>query len=245
MQRLKRLVLIALVLSLVGCGAAKTAIRKHDLDVETKMSEAVVLEPMLVTERLVYVKVRDATGNSLRKSMQTKLEKELLAEGMRITRDPKKCNLMLNATVLQAGKSTKEEAYGSLKAGFAGAVVGASTAAVAGGEPGTVGALGLAGAAVGFLADAFVEDVYYSFIVDVEMRERPLEGDTYGTTQTTNYRVGTNTSRVSGGQRGKNYKWYIYKTRVVTIANKMNLKLEEALPLVQDKTASSLAEVLM
>lgn len=245
MNCFKRLLLVCIVFSLVGCGAARTAIQKKDLNVETKMSAAVVLEPLSPSERIAYVRVRDASGNSLRRGMMNTLKSQLQAEGIKITNDPKKANLMLHATILQAGKSTKEEAYSSLRSGFGGALAGAGTAAVLGANAYGVGAAGLGGAALGFLADTMVQDVYYTFVVDVELRERPLAGDQYANSADTVAKSGTSTIVNSSVVRGENYKWIIYKTRIVTVANQVNLELNEALPVVQKKTSYSIAECLL
>ena len=245
MKLFKKLLLVCLILTLSGCGATKTAIQKHDLNVETKMSDAVILEPMAPSERIVYVKMRDATGNNLRRPMQNMIKEKLKAEGIQVTTNPKKANLMLTGTILQAGRTTKEDAYSSLEAGFSGAVLGAGAAAVAGANAATIGGLGLAGAAAGFLADTLVEDVYYSFIVDVELRERPLEGDEYSNSAHTAAKSGTSTTVTSTVKRSKNYNWIIYKTRIVTIANQVNLKFNEALPVVEDKTSNSLVDCMI
>lgn len=77
------------VTSLVGCSAVHTAIKKSDLAVETRMSNVVVLEPMAANERVVYVRVRDTSGNGLRKGMQNILVNELAAEGIPTTQNPK------------------------------------------------------------------------------------------------------------------------------------------------------------
>ncbi|ACS80957.1 complement resistance protein TraT [Maridesulfovibrio salexigens] len=245
MKILRKLFLLCMVLSLVGCGAARTAIQKKDLSVETKMSAAVVLEPLAPSERIAYVRVRDASGNGLRQSMLQTLSSQLGMEGIKITNNPKEANLMLHATILQAGKTTKEEAYSSLRAGFSGALAGAGTAAVLGASGYGIGGAALAGSAIAFLADTMVQDVYYSFVVDVELRERPIAGDKYANSADTVAQSGTSTTINSSVVRGENYKWIIYKTRIVTIANKVNLKFEEALPLVQKKTSYSIAECLL
>lgn len=234
-----------MLMGLVGCSAVTTAMKKQDLVVETKMSASVVLEPIAPQDRIAYVRVRDTSGNGLRKGMQQILVNELAAEGIRTTLNPKEANLMLNATILQAGKTDKSSVNSALASGFAGGALAGGIASLSGHSNKHAAGVGLAGAAIGFLADSMIEDVYYSFIVDVELRERPLDGDIYDNASQTSDTKGTSTKFQSNVQRGENYKWIIYKTRVVTTANKMNLKLEEAMPLVQKKTAASLAEVLL
>lgn len=242
---IKRIILALALVGLVGCSAVSTAIKKQDLVVETKMSDAVVLEPMAPQERIAYVRVRDTSGNGLRKEMQKMLVSELAAEGIKTTLNPKEANLMLNATILQAGKSTAEEAYSALESGFAGAATVGGISLLTGSSYEQAAGAALAAGAVSFLADTMIEDVYYSFIVDVELRERPLDGDEYTNASQTSGTKGTSTAFQSNVTRGENYKWIIYKTRVVTTANQVNLKMEEAMPKVKTKTASSLAEVLL
>lgn len=242
---IKKLLCGLVFFSLIGCSAVTTAVKKQDLVVETRMSASVVLEPMAPHDRVAYVRVRDTSGNGLRKGMQQILVSQLASEGIRTTLDPKEANLMLNATILQAGKTDQKSAHSALSSGFAGGALAGGIASLAGSSNKHAVGVGLAGAAIGFIADSMIEDVLYSFIIDVELRERPLDGDVYDNASQTNDTKGSSTKFQSNVKRGENYKWLIYKTRIVTTANQMNLKLEEAMPIVQQKTAASLAEVLL
>jgi hypothetical protein len=242
---IKKIMCCLVIISVSGCSAVSTAVKKQDLLVETRMSESVVLEPMAPSDRLAYVRVRDTSGNGLRKGMQQILVDQLASEGIRTTLNPKEANLMLNATILQAGKSDKSSVNSALASGFAGGALAGGLSSMTGSSNKQAVGAGLAGAALGFLADTMIEDVYYSFIIDVELRERPLDGDSYENASQTSGTKGTSTKFQSNVQRGENYKWLIYKTRIVTTANQMNLKLEDAMPIVQQKTAMSLSEVLL
>lgn len=239
-----------------GCSSMNTALKKRELDVESRLSYAVVLDPLAPEERIVYTRVRDVSGNKMRKVMQTTIEQQLSAEGFTVTNNPKEANLMLNATILSAGKTTADEADRSLSAGYKGAAEGAALGYMVGAAGGSSSSdsmkSGLVAGAAGFLADALVEDVYYTFVMDIELRERPLEGDEIENSTQNKSATGMSTSNTatlsmaeSSVKRGENFKWIIHKTRIVTTANKMNLKIEEAIPAVQDKTASSLSEMLM
>lgn len=96
---------------------------------------------------------------------------------------------MLNASILQAGKSAEDDVNSALKSGFAGATFGAG--------------VGLAAGALGFLADTTVDDVYYSFNLDVELRERPLDGEQNENASQTNTTKGTSTRVQSNVKHGK------------------------------------------
>ncbi|MCG8531549.1 MAG: complement resistance protein TraT [Desulfovibrionales bacterium] len=301
MRAIKTILLLFLIALLAGCGATRTAIQKRDLRVETQMTEAIILEPMMDSQRCVYVRVRDASGNNLRKSMQTKIIQELQDEGIAVTNDPAKCNLLLRATIIKASRVTEEQAYSTLKATAEGALLGGGIAVAAGSDLSSTLGAALTTSAIGFLADTLVEDVYYAFVVDVELRERPLQGDVTRnvvdsqvvngkpvvelkrskaknkksdegaleeltdavdnlqaavlegesidselyTASRRDLRKSTSSVVRSTVTRGEDYKWLIYRTRVVTVANQVNLTLDEALPAVQEKTASSLAESIL
>ena len=88
--------------------------------------------------------------------------------------------------------------------------------------------------------------------MDVEMRERGLPGDKVsnstrninagGGSYGNNANLSINNSSVV---RGDGYNWIIYKTRIVTTANKMNLDIQEAIPAVQQRTAMSVSELML
>lgn len=256
MKNLIKIFILLSTLTIFGCSSLSTAIKKQDLVVESKLSYSVVLEPLSPSDRIVYARIRDVSGNNMRKVMQSKIESQLQAEGFVVTNDPKKANLMLNATILSAGKTTADEANKYLSSGYKGAAEGAllgiGAASMAGGSNSETLGAGLVVGAAGFLADSLVEDVYYTFVMDVELRERPLDGDSIENStnnmaakgMVTKNNVNLNVSK-SAVKRGENYNWIVHNTRIVTTANKMNLKLEEAIPAVQGKTASSLSEMLL
>ncbi|MCQ1061295.1 complement resistance protein TraT [Photobacterium sp. ZSDE20] len=249
---MKGLIVATMVALLVGCGAMKTAMTKQDLVVESQVTGPVVLEPVAPSKRIVYISVRDLTGNNMRRDTMQMLKKHLGTEGFYVTDDPDKANMMLNASVIQAKNTSKEEAYGYLTSGFEGALVGASTAAVLGADGRTTAGAGLAVAAVGFLADTMISDTYYTFVLDVQVRERPLEGDKTvsrsGSMQASGHATNTSavaSKRVSTVERGENFNWIVHETRIVTTANQMNLDINDAIPVVQERTAMTLTEMLL
>ena len=113
--------------------------------------------------------------------------------------------------------------------------------AYAGGGGGrSAAALGLAGAAVGFIADSMVEDVMYVMVTDLQLRERPLKGEVITQTQKADLAQGSSTSvkqDISGGQ----VQWKSYRTRIVSTANKVNLEFAEAQPELLKGLSRSLA----
>ncbi|MCF4176741.1 complement resistance protein TraT [Vibrio sp. McD22-P3] len=253
---IKKVIIISMLSLLAGCSATQTAMTKQDLSIESKVSNPVVLEPLAPEERIVYIRVKDLTGNSMRKEMTRSIRSSLALEGVTVTNNPKEANLMLSAFVMSAQKTTKDEMNAMVNSGYKGAAEGALTAgaitAIAGGSGRTTAGVALVGAAVGFLADTLIEDSYYTFVLDVELRERPLVGDEITNKKSTVNAggfSGTNNASVTVGKssvnRGKNYNWITYQTRIITVANKMNLNIEEAIPKVQEKTSDTLSEFLL
>ena len=55
--------LIGLFIS--GCGAASTAIEKRNLEVQTKMSDSIFLEPVSPQKQIAYIRVRNTTDKDI------------------------------------------------------------------------------------------------------------------------------------------------------------------------------------
>jgi hypothetical protein len=131
---------------------------------------------------------------------------------------------------------------GWLSRGYEGAVTGAAGAELPLTTPVLQGRLGvgLAAGLVGMAADAMVEDVNYTMITDVQIAER-----TKTQVQTDNVAVlrqGTSGAKVqTSTETGNQHK---YQTRVVSNANKVNLKFPEAQPVLEDQLAKSIANIL-
>lgn len=81
------------------------------------------------------------------------------------------------------------------------------------------------------VADSLVKDVHYGIITDIQIKER-----VYGKQMVDNYTVSHNqmgTNGVSISSHSEKNQWKTYQTRVLSSANKVNLKFEEALPQLQ------------
>lgn len=227
-----------------GCQAAHTAIAKRNLDVQTKMTETVFLEPASVEKKMIFIDVKNTSDQDV--DVRPALELVLKSRGYTIVTDPNKANYMLQANVLQIGKSNLNEIRSAFNAGFGngaiqGAVAGAAVGYTMGGGSGkNAAAVGLAGAAAGFIADAMVEDVYFSMVTDLQIRERALEGETVVQTQNSDIKQGSSTS-VSQVIQGAKTNWKTYRTRIVSSANKVNLQFEEAQPVLQTALGKSIA----
>ena len=228
--------LVCLVFLAGGCAATKTLFKKGKLDVQTKMSETVFLDPVSPEKQVVYVDVKNTTDQEL-PGIEEDVKSRIMQNGYRVTDDPEDASFILQANVLKVGKTDPGEANSMLGGGFGGVIEGAVIGGVIGGAIGgdvddfnkgtVVGAL--AGGVAGFLFDSMVSDVLFTMVTDIQVRERAKEGEIVSQTQDTDAPQGTST-RTTQVSSVDNVKWKIYRTRIVSVANKVNLKFEEAKP---------------
>lgn len=236
--------LIAISFSFGGCSAMDTAVKKRDLLVETKMSETVFLEPVSPQNRVVYFDIRNTSDKDV--NVKESIATAFKSRGYRITEDPKEATYMLQGNILKVAKSDAKEAQSHLGSGFdsalSGAAIGAGTSYAFNGSGRSTAGAALAGAAIGFVGDALVSDVMYIMVTDLQIRERPLEGEVVTQTQKTSLAQGSSTVTKQNIQGGK-IEWKTYHTRIVSTANKMNLEFEEAKPALESALAKSISGI--
>ncbi len=239
-----KLVLISTLLSLMGCAAVNTAVSKHDLDVQTKMSASIFLDPVAPSQKVAYVGVHNTSGQSL--DVTSAIKSDIEAEGYRITDDPTKAHYLLQVNVLRIGKADKRDSSKSLAHGYGGAItgmaIGTGTAIAAGGDTDTAIAGGLIGGAAGSIADALVKDQVYTMVTDVQISERAAKGQKLHKHSTSVLKQGTSGQEVITG--GGDAQWMRYRTRVVSTAEKVNLKFADAKPVLEKELAKSIAGIL-
>ncbi|MHA3699952.1 conjugal transfer complement resistance protein TraT [Yersinia enterocolitica] len=229
------------VLVLSGCGAMSTAIKKRNLEVKTQMSETIWLEP--ASERTVFLQIKNTSDKDM-SGLQGKIADAVKAKGYQVVTSPDKAYYWIQANVLKADKMDLREAQGFLSRGYEGAIAGAALGTgITGYNSNSAGAalgVGLAAGLVGMAADAMVEDVNYTMVTDVQISEKTdttVQTDNVAALKqgTSGYKVQTST------QTGNKHQ---YQTRVVSSANKVNLKFEEARPILEDQLAKSIANIL-
>lgn len=234
-------ILVVVGINFSGC-AASTAIKKRNLDVQTKMSDTIFLEPTEPENKIVYLDIRNTSDKNVDVLGQVRSAFE--ARGYRITNSPKEAKYMLQGNILKVEKTDARTA-GEMMASSYGSAAFAGTAAYAmtggGYSKGNLG-VGLGVAAVAFLADSLVEDVVYVMVTDLQVRERPLKGEIITQTQNANLKQGTSTS-VKQDIKGGEVQWKTYRTRIVSTANKVNLQFEEAQPVLEQALAKSISGI--
>jgi len=241
---MKKTIVAAIVLSaftLSGCGAMSTAVKKRNLEVKTQMSETVWLEPS--SEKTVYIQVRNTSDKDM-SNLQTLIANDLSAKGYKVSSNPDTAYYWVQANVLKADKMDLRQSQGFLSSGYEGAATGAAlgagiTAYNSSSAGATLG-VGLAAGLVGLAADAMVEDVNFTMVTDLQIAERTTAKVT--TDNVAALKQGTSGVKIqTSTEEGNRHK---YRTRIVSNANKVNLKFEEAKPVLEAQLAKSVAGIM-
>lgn len=232
---------ISSVFLLSGCGAMSTAVKKRNLDVKTQMSQTVWLEPS--SEKSVYLQVRNTSDQDM-SGLQGQISNELTSKGYKVISSPDEAYYWVQANVLKAEKMDLRDAQGFLQTGYEGGVMGAAlgagiTAYNSSSAGATLG-VGLATGLLGMAADAMVEDVNYTMVTDLQISERSKAAVT--TDNVAALKQGTSGIKLqTSSEQGDRAK---YQTRVVSNANKVNLKFDEAKPVLEAQLAKSIAGIM-
>lgn len=220
---------------LSGCAATTTAISHRNLDVQTKMSDTVFLEPVAKSKRTVFVEVKNTSDKS--EFDISKLVKDGIAnKGYTVTDDPDKAHYMLQANILTVEKMSPKAANSLLSGGY-GAAIGAGTAAVLTHDGTDTIAGGIIGGIAGSVADAMVKDVNYAVITDVQLSERT----TANVKQTTQANLKQGSSSMERQSSSETTHWKRYRTRILSTADKVNLDFKDAEPALEKGLSTSIA----
>lgn len=241
---LKTLVIIFAVSGLSGCGTMHKAIKHGKLDVQTRMSETVFLDPVADNKRTVVLQIRN-TSDKKDLQIEEELKQELQAKGYRVVRNPDEANFMIQANILQVGKNSLEDPFSTLNGGYGGALDGALLGGLAVGLAtdnfAGAGVGALVGGIGGTIADAMVEVVNYSMITDLQISEKTSGHVAYESSNAT-LKQGTSGHKTSSWSQKSN--WKKYQTRIVSSAKKTNLKFEKALPELKQGLIQSISGLL-
>lgn len=233
MNRLSILFISAVILSSLiigGCSAPHTVIKKRNLNVQTQMSKTIFLEPVAPAKRIIFVDIRNTSDKDL--PIKQLIHQKIIEDGFQITEDPEQANYMLQANVLSVEKSDLRSAASMLEAGFGGAFLGSTISHMgrhnSRQEASRESAKGmLIGATVALVADALVDDVLYTMVTDLRVRERPQDDEVITQTEKSRLSQGNSTKQKQRITRGT-VKWKSYETRIVSTANQVNLEFEDA-----------------
>jgi hypothetical protein len=231
----------ATLLALSGCAAIHTSIAKKDLDVQTKLSTAIFVDPVAPEKRKLYLEMRSAVMEFDRNAFRSTLTSQIQSSGNSyvLVDDPEEAQYTMSVFVRNLEKASPTAADSYLRTGFEGVAAGSAIGYAVGNDFGDVALGGVVGGLAATAANAFVKDVTYLLVADIQIKERASKGvivrkDSKVDTKISDDGASTQTySEVSNKKE--------YRTRVVTTANQVNLELADAQPLMFEKTAYAMA----
>ncbi|MEY4588954.1 MAG: hypothetical protein RL497_1030 [Pseudomonadota bacterium] len=247
---MKKIITLAMSVWLFGCAAAQTSMVKKDLDVQTKTSTSIFVDAVAAPKRTIFLDIRSGVQEFDRNAFRQFVSQQFTsnANGYRLVDNPETAQFTMVAYVVNLEKASPTAAQAALGQGFlgdstansavAGAAIGSSVSSR--GDSGK-GALqgAVAFAAIDFVAGNLVKDVTYMLVVDVQIKERAAPGAIVRKDTAIKTKVSDDGKAMQTVSEVSNQKEY--RTRIVTTANKVNLKLEEAQPKMFDKTAYALS----
>jgi len=225
-----------------GCAASQTMLAKKDLIVQTKTSTAVFVEPIAKAKRSIYLEVKSGVEAFDRRAFKEFVSEQFAASdnGYRVVDDPDAAQFTMVAYVLDLVETNPTAAEKALEQGYKGQAVlaGAVTGAVAGHSLGSTALGGLAGGVTEHVTSYLVKDVTYMLVCDVQIRERADGVAVRRDTDITTHVSDNGTTRQTASETLHHKE---YRTRIVTTANKANLRLLDAEPEMFRKTAFAMS----
>lgn len=226
---------------LSGCAATQVALSKRKLDVQTKMSASLFLDPIENEQsKKIYIQTKNSSDKP-EFGISQELVNVLNAKGFKIVSKMNQAAFVLQINILQVGKMDPSAAEAAIYKGYGmdGVALGAGAAYVTGASDQNIVAAGILGGIASVVADSLIKDVHFSIITDVQIKER-IAGKVQNTELHYN-QSGTSGGTISSYSEKNN--WKTYQTRILSSANKVNLEFNEALPELQKALAQSIAGI--
>ena len=230
-----------ILVMLVSCGATHTMLTKRNLEIKNNMSDSIFLEPVSESQQTIFVQIRNTSGKDML-DLTSPVKAELMSKGYTIVKDPKKAHYILQANVLYCDKTDLKAMEKKIGKGIDSAILGGLVAGVTNevlGSSRNTGTAALIGAGIGFVADSLVEDVSYSLLTDILITEKtsaPVKTKT-----TAKLKTGKNNKIEQESKTNINRQKY--QTKIISSANKVNLKLERAIPELVSNMSKSIAGI--
>ncbi|MCW8445710.1 complement resistance protein TraT [Fluoribacter gormanii] len=212
---------------LTGCAATQTALEHGSLQVSTKQSETIFLDPVLKDQKTVYVSVKNTSDEEI--NIAPQLKAVLMNHDYKVVNNPSSAHYILQANVLKVGKMSVAASQSALGGGYGSVIAGAVAGTAAGSLTHTGTGMiagGLTGGLVGLAADSLVKAVNYTMITDVQISEKVGRGTKVKERFQSHLKNGSSTIYSQTSSRDSQYQRY--RTRVVSNADKVNLKFSDA-----------------
>jgi hypothetical protein len=237
--------LAALAIALGGCAATETALKHKDLDVQARTSTAIFVDPVPRPKRMIYLDIKSGVMEFDRRKFKDFVREQFTTNenGYVLVDDPDQAQFQMTAYVLNLEKTSPTAAEEALNKGYMGGAVlaGAAVGGIANTSHPVNGAVagGILGGGAELISGALVKNVTYMLVCDVQIAEKAKDGVIVRKDSKLNTKIsdaGSSQQTVSEVSNRKEYR-----TRIVTTANKVNLKIETAQDLMFKKTAYAMS----
>jgi hypothetical protein len=230
--------------SLVGCNTTSKIIKHGKLEVQTKMSETIFLDPIEDAKKTVLLQIRNTSDKS-GLDIESRIREAIEHKGYLVVTNPKQANIMIQANILQVGKSTLENPFEALSGGYGSGLEGFATGAALAGATGGSGrsmlGIGLFAGIGNTVLDAAVEVVNFTMTTDLQISEK-ADGEYVSESSDANLKQGTSGYKKSTWKKKTN--WKKYQTRIMSVAKKTNLKFKDAEPKLTEGLVKSISGLL-
>ena len=236
--------LVSSAVLLSSCAATQVAMSKKNLDVQTKMSATVFIDPVDDEKAKTFFLQVKNTSDKTDFEITEDLRKAITARGFKIVASPKHATFFLQINVLQVGKTDPSAAEAAVYKGYGmdGVALAAGTAYVAGATSDRLlTGVGILGGIAAVVVDSLVKDVHYSVITDLQIKER-LSGNKKSSATTSHF-ASSGTSGGTFSTYSEKSDWKIYQTRILSSANKVNLEFTQAAPELKRALVQSIAGI--
>ncbi|MFJ1269987.1 complement resistance protein TraT [Legionella lytica] len=226
---------------LTSCAATQTALEHRNLEVNTKLSDTIFLDPVPPSQKTIFIAVKNTSEETL--EIGKPLAQALRNDGYRVVGTAYQAHYLLDVKIKEIGKMSRSASQKALGGGYGSALAGAGTGVALGafGNSKTMLAGGIAGGIVGLAADSLVKEVNYTVITDVQISERVGKGVRVNERFNSSLQNGSASNTYQTSYKHSDYQRY--RTRVVSNANKMNLSFAQARPALEQGLVKTLAGI--
>ena len=243
------LIAVIFVLILSGCAAMTTAIEHRHLEIDSKMSSTVFLDPVAPELKTVLLQIKNTSDKDI--NIKDRVINNLAKKGYTVVDDPRRAHYWLQVNILYAGKAEPQTIQTMLANGYGGpltvlgsGVLGAAAGGAMSNSPRGYmagGAIGmLAGGLVNTVTNAMVKSLTYSVVTDVQVSEKSdvaveqeVNSDLSQGSETKIKQVVKSTSNLKR-----------YRTRIASTANQVNLEFEDALSELETSIGKGIAGIM-
>lgn len=238
---LKWIFFILLSVSLCSCSPSHTIIKNSRLTTQTRMSKSIFLDPNDSDNAKVYLQIKNSSGTAL-PDIENKLVDCLQLQDLEVTKDIYEAKYLIQANILQLGRNKPQFAQKSLKTGYGSAIEGAWIGeSIVKSSKDKQSMAGVIGASIATTANALIEDIMYTAIVDIQISEKLDEPAKES--------IRSSLPQGSGTRRNitlnRNSEWMRYQTRIVSSVNKVNLSENKALTVLESQLINSISGIIL